>query len=284
MTVEPSVGLFVALGAPPTGPNFGTLFPGGFATDANARKEKLREVRDLLARARLYGKAVDAAKTGAAAAPVADPRMAALRPVLDGKRPVIMQANTRAEILDALKFAEAEKVRLIVAGGKESWKVAEALAERKVPVLLGPVLDLPNNYEEPFDSLYACAARLHAAGVRFCFQTAGAANVRNLPYEAAFSVAHGLPAHEALKAVTAYPAEILGVSDRLGTVTVGKSADLIITTGDPLQVTTDVVGVFIAGKPVELSSKQTRLYDRYLGRIRSAKKPAENAGAPAAEK
>jgi imidazolonepropionase-like amidohydrolase len=135
------------------------------------------------------------------------------------------------------------------------------------------VLALPNETFDPYDAPYACAARLHAAGVKFCIQTGGAANVRNLPYEAATAVAYGLPASEGLKAVTAYPAEILGVADRLGTLSVGKFADLIVCDGNPLQVSTNIAAVFVAGNPIDMNSKQTRLYERYRKRIEQHRRP-----------
>jgi imidazolonepropionase-like amidohydrolase len=272
MTAEAAACLFVALGRPPSGPGFGTLFPDRASDDADGRKDRLRQIRDLFARARLYRQARDLAAAVGQPGPVADPRMDAMIPYLDGRRPVVVQADTRADILAAAGLADELKIRVIISGGKEAWKCADTLAAKKIPVILGPVFDLPFSYSDPFDSVYTCAARLHAAGVKFCFQSAGASNVRNLPYEAAAAVAHGLPAFVALRAVTLTPAEILGVSDRFGSLDAGKSAEVILTDGDPLQVTTNVVGVFIAGEPVEPTSKHTRLYERYLGRIRSMKK------------
>jgi imidazolonepropionase-like amidohydrolase len=137
-----------------------------------------------------------------------------------------------------------------------------------VPVILGPVLAMPAERHDPYDTPFACAEKLRQAGVRFCLRSSGAHQARNLPYEAAQAVAFGLPPEEALKAVTLYPAQILGVEDRLGSVTVGKRANLVLTNGDLLQPTTQVLALFIDGKPLEPVSKQSRLYERYRERLR----------------
>ena len=103
--------------------------------------------------------------------------------------------------------------------------------------------------------------------MRFCIRSAGSNNTRNLPYEAAMAVAYGLPPEEGLKAVTLYPAQILGVGDKFGTIEAGKKANLVIASGDVLQATTQVLGLFIDGAPYEPTSKQTRLFDKYLKRL-----------------
>src|SRR5205085_3302208 len=118
---------------------------------------------------------------------------------------------------------------------------------------------------------FACAAKLHQAGVRFCIRSVGTTNTRNLPYEAAMAVSYGLPPEEGLKAVTLYPAQILGVADRLGSIEVGKMANLVLTNGDILQASTQVLALFIDGRPLEPTSKQTRLYERYRERLREVK-------------
>jgi len=107
--------------------------------------------------------------------------------------------------------------------------------------------------------------------VRFCIRSAGASNTRNLPYEAAMAASYGLPVEEALKAVTLYPARILGVDKELGSIEVGKRANLVLTNGDILQASTQVVGVFIDGRPLQPTSKHTRLYERYRERLREVR-------------
>ena len=112
---------------------------------------------------------------------------------------------------------------------------------------------------------------LHEAGVRFCIRSAGSTNTRNLPYEAAMAVSYGLPPEVALKAVTIYPAQILGVADQLGSIELGKRANLVLADGDLLQASTRVRAVFIDGRPLEPTSKQTRLYERYRERLKEVK-------------
>src|SRR5262249_38661359 len=152
-----------------------------------------------------------------------------------------------------------------------AWKVAGELKKRDIPVLVGQVMTLPTERHDPYDAPYACAAKLHQAGVRFCIRSAGGSNTRNLPYEAAMAVSHGLPPAEGLKAVTIYPARILGVDRELGSIEAGKRANLILTNGDILQASTQVLGLFIDGKPLPPTSKQTRLYERYLERLEEVK-------------
>jgi imidazolonepropionase-like amidohydrolase len=126
-------------------------------------------------------------------------------------------------------------------------------------------MGIPPARHDPADAQASNAAILTAAGVKVAISSAEDyhGGSRNTPYHAAWSAAHGLDRDEALKAVTLYPAQILGIADRVGTLEVGKDADLIITTGDPLEVVTDVVYEFIAGRPVSLESKHTRLYEKF---------------------
>ncbi|MFQ3650146.1 MAG: amidohydrolase family protein, partial [Gemmataceae bacterium] len=204
--------------------------------------------------------------------PTGNPRLEALVPYARGEKPVIIQASRREEILEALKLADDLKLKIILSGGIDAWKVTDELKKRDVPVILGPVMSLPYERSDPFDGPYACAAKLHEAGVRFCIRSLGDSNTRNLPYQAAMAVAYGLPPDEALRAVTLYPAQILGVADELGLLRAGKRANIVITTGDLLQATTQVIGSFIDGQPYAAEDKQTRLYERYRERILEYKK------------
>ncbi|MBN9117593.1 MAG: amidohydrolase family protein [Planctomycetes bacterium] len=251
-------------------------FDSGDASAIRSRREeKLKRLKELFETARRY----DAAKKAGAALP-ANPRLEALLPYVRGEKPVIFSADRKADVLGALKLADDLKVKPIISGGLESWKVAAELKRRDVPVILGPVMSLPREFGEKYDAPFAAAAKLHAAGVRFCIRSAGSHNARNLPYEAAMAVAYGLPPDEALKAVTLYPAEVLGVSDKLGTVEAGKKATLVIANGDVLQATTQVLAVFIEGRPYEPTSKQTRLFEKYEKRLQEirANDPAPKSG------
>lgn len=159
---------------------------------------------------------------------------------------------------------------MILSGGAESWRVADLLKTEGIPAIVGPILSDSFRRDEPYDTAYTLPLKLHQAGVTFCITNGGggfaAANTRNLPHQAAMAAAFGLPKDEALKAVTLYPARILGVGDRLGSIETGKSASLILTDGDPLEIRTKVIKEFIDGRPVDLGNKHQRLYDKYRSR------------------
>jgi imidazolonepropionase-like amidohydrolase len=234
----------------------------GRAIARKQRDEKIRRLKELFQQAVVY----DDARKQSSNRPV-NPRLEALVLYARGQKPVVIQANRKVEIEAALKLADELKLKVVLSGGIESWKVAEELKKRNVPVIVGPTMTLPQEQYDPYDAPFACAAKLHAAGVRFCIRSAGTANTRNLPYEAAMAASYGLPPEEALKAVTLYPAQILGVAGRLGSIAEGKQANLVLANGDILQASTQVVAVFIDGRPLPPTSKHTRLYDRYRERL-----------------
>jgi imidazolonepropionase-like amidohydrolase len=253
-------------GAFPTFTGDPTLPMLGRAIAKKQREEKLRRLRQLFQQAKAHD---DARK--ASTSVVANPRLEALAPYLRGEKPVLIQANRAQEIRDALKFADDFKLKAIISGGLESWKVVDELKKRNTPVVLGPVMTLPQESYDPYDSPFTCALKLHEAGVPFCIRSTGTSNTRNLPYEAAMAISYGLPPDEGLKAVTLYPAKILGVAEQLGSIEPGKRANLVLANGDILQASTQVACVFIDGKPYEPVSKHTRLYDRYRERLKEVK-------------
>jgi imidazolonepropionase-like amidohydrolase len=254
---------------PTTSPLF-SADPGipmiGRAIARKQREEKVRRLKELFAQALAY----DEGRKAQPDRPV-NPRLEALVPYARGKKPVVIQANRKQEIVDALKLADDLKLKVILSGAIDSWKVADELKKRDVPVILGPVMALPAETYDPYDSPYASAAKLQQAGVRFCIRSPGTANTRNLPYEAAMAVSYGLSPEEGLKAVTIYPAQILGVEKELGSIETGKRANLVLTNGDMLQASTQVLALFIDGRPLEPVSKHTRLYERYRERLREVK-------------
>jgi imidazolonepropionase-like amidohydrolase len=234
----------------------------GRAIARKQRDEKIRRLKELFQQAVVY----DDARKQSSNRPV-NPRLEALVPYARGQKPVVIQASRKPEIEAALKLADELKLKIVLSGGIEAWKVADELKNRNVPVIVGPIMTLPQEQYDPFDAPFACPAKLHAVGVRFCIRSAGTANTRNLPYEAAMAASYGLPPEEALKAVTLYPAQILGVADRLGSIADGKQANLVLANGDILQASTQVVAVFIDGRPLPPTSKHTRLYERYRERL-----------------
>ena len=151
--------------------------------------------------------------------------------------------------------------------GNDAWRAADILKQHDISLIISHVNSLLGRRWESYDTAFANAAKLHEKGVRFAIAYGGGgattSNERNLPYEAAKSAAHGLPKDEALKAVTLYPAQILGIDDRVGSLEVGKLATLFITDGDPLDLRTQVLEVFIDGRQVDLSSRHTQLHEKY---------------------
>ena len=245
-----------------------------------ARDEKLRLLHEAFADARAYMKAVEA--EGAAGIPKhdRDPRWEAMLPVLRGEVPVMVAANDILQLRAVLRWVEEERVRLVLltggSRGSDVWRIAEELAVRDIPVILGGVHQLPRRRWEPYDTPFTVALKLHEAGVRFCFAygagTFSAAHARNLPYHAATAAAYGLPKLEALRGVTQYAAEILGVAERFGTLEAGKEATLIVTDGDPLEIRTRVQRAFMAGVELDLDNRHERLYEKYRNRPRPAAK------------
>jgi imidazolonepropionase-like amidohydrolase len=238
----------------------------GRAIAKKQREEKIKRLKELFRLALVHA----AARKANPAYP-ANPRLEELVPYAQGKKPIVIQANRKPEILEALKLADELKIKIILSGVIDAWKVADEIKKRDVPVILGQVLTMPQDSYDPYDAPFACAAKLHQAGVRFCIRSGGGSNTRNLPYEAAMSVSYGLPPEEGLKAVTLYPAQILGVEKQLGSIEPGKRANLVIADGDILQASTRVKALFIDGRPLEPSSKHTKLYERYRERLREVK-------------
>ena len=241
--------------------------------DPNARrKERLDAIREQFRLALAFDRVAQGAKDQHDPGVPNDPRLAALVPFAKGEKPVIFRADRRVEILDALAIAEELKLKAIITGGADAWKVVDRLKALKVPVLIGGTLRIPAEPTDPYDAPYANPARLFEAGIPFAIRSGGmgpdqATAGRNLPYEAAMAVSYGLPEAEALKAVTIRPAEILGVADRVGTLEAGKLANIVLSAGHILQPTTEIKALFIAGKPLAPESRHTRLYQKYRRRL-----------------
>jgi imidazolonepropionase-like amidohydrolase len=200
-----------------------------------------------------------------------DLRWEALMPVFEGKLPLFVHASTLAQIQAALAWAKEMQLKIVLVDADDAWRIAPQLKESDVPVILGPATNLPPRRDDDYDSAWSSAAKLQQAGVRFCIASNGRGaetNERNVGYEAGLAAGYGLPKEEALKAVTLYPAQILGVADRLGSLEIGKAATLIVTTGDPLDFPTEVEAAFIDGRKIDLSNRQTRLRDKYREKYR----------------
>jgi imidazolonepropionase-like amidohydrolase len=222
------------------------------------RDRKLDELAQLFDQVRAYAKA-GPDKT-------VDWTLDALVPVVERRLPLVTTVNRAQDIRDAVAFADRVKVNLVISGGTEANVVAALLKEKNIPVILGNILSVPVNEDAFHAETYQLAGELSQAGVKVAFSTGDSAYVRIVPYHAAMSVAWGMNRDEALKALTIDAAQILGVADRVGSLDVGKDANLFISKGDPLEVRTPITHVFINGKDVGVDSKQEALYRKYLAR------------------
>jgi len=233
-------------------------------TEAKQDYEKqVNELTDYLDRARHYAQAMG---HGGPADFQRDLKLEALAPVVRGQLPVLVFADRARDIRNAVEFCEKQKLKMILAGGEEAYKVKDLLRSKGIPVILRPTLSLPPEEDDAYDRLLSQPAELAAAGVRFAFGSFDSSFARRLGQQAANAVAYGLPYDEALKAVTVYPAEIFGVADQVGTLETGKIANFIVTNGDPLEITTEVKFLFIKGQRTSLDNRHQRLYEKYLNR------------------
>jgi imidazolonepropionase-like amidohydrolase len=226
-------------------------------------EKKVNELTDWLDRARHYAQVTEKSSP---AKYDRDLKLEALVPVLGGELPMLVFADKAREIRNAVEYADKQKLKIIIAGGDEAYKVKDLLRSKNVPVVLRPVLTLPTEEDDPYDRLLTQPAELASAGVKFAFGSFDNSFSRRLGQNAANAVAYGLPYDEALKAVTLYPAQIFGLAAEIGTLETGKIANIIVTTGDPLELTTDVRYLFIRGQLTSTDNKHKSLYEKYKNR------------------
>lgn len=201
----------------------------------------------------------------------ADLRMEAMRGVFDGSKSLFVHAWQSIELQDAVYFAQKHGVKkMVLVGANEAWKIADFLAENKVPVILQRTHSLPSHEDEAIETPYKKAHILHEAGVLFCLNYAGdmeRMGARNLPFTAGTTVAYGMQKEDALSSITLNAAKILGIDATVGSIEVGKDATLFLSTGDALDMRTlNVEHAFIRGKQLDLNNHQKELYEKYKGR------------------
>jgi len=242
--------------------------PPNLAETLTANERQVEQIRKMLRDAEAYGRAQDAyAKDKSLPRPDRNVVLEPLVPYVRGEQPVIFRADREAEIRGAVRFAEEMKLKAIILGGNDAWKVASLLKEKNVPVILTGIFSLPSREDDAYDSLYENPAKLQQAGVRFCISTGDAGpEVRNLAQYAGMASAFGLSKADAVKSVTLYPAQILNVADRLGSIEAGKMANLVVTDGDLLEIRTRIRFLLIDGRPVVLTSRHTELNDAFKNR------------------
>jgi imidazolonepropionase-like amidohydrolase len=195
-------------------------------------------------------------------APKRDLKLEALIPYLEGKKTIVLAAESPSDLQTAVSLANEFKLKFVLNHIAHSQPVLDYVASLKVPVIVGPIYEAPKE-DERYDTVYSLPAQLYKRGVKIVFASYSAHNVRNLPDQAGFAIAFGLPYDEALKAITLNAAEVWGVADQLGSLDVGKTANVVMANGDPLDVKTDVKQVFIQGRAIPMTSRQTQLRDEY---------------------
>ncbi|MCS5489555.1 amidohydrolase family protein [Algoriphagus limi] len=194
------------------------------------------------------------------------PEIAQLAKVVSGELPLMIEVNAASDIQNAIKWVADKDAKVIFSGVKEGWRVADEIAKANIPVITGPVQDLPSRASDRYDAAYSNAGKMANAGVKVALRTNDSENVRNLPFHAAFAAAYGMGKEEAWKAVTINPAEIFGLQDQLGSVETGKVANLIVATEDPFETRAQIMHVFINGFRIPLSNRHIRLYQEFLDR------------------
>ncbi len=273
MTVVPRMAMVIDLpkagGRGGRGGGFGGFGGGGNPADAaRLRTRQIDSLKTMLRDAEAYGKAMDAYdKDKSLPRPRHDAVLASLVPAVRGQQMVMFPAEAAADIRAAVAFAEENKLKAVIVGGRDAAEIASYLKQHDVPVVLGNVLDLPSREDDPYDINYSSPAKLAAAGVRFSITSGDCCSeVRNLPSIAGMASAFGLSKSDALKAVTLGPAQIFGVSDKLGSLDVGKIANVVVTDGDMLEARTNTRYLFIDGRLVPLDTKHTTLYETFKGK------------------
>lgn len=266
MTVQAAVGLHVRW--PEMSPRRAFFIQQSDEEQNKSRDAAIATIRDAFSSARAYETARGAEGKAGVPGHDADVKWDAMRKAVRGEIPVFFDADALAQLKAVLAFVdEMELKKVVVVGGRDAWMLADEFKARDIAVILGGTQALPARRSDPYDAAFTIPAKTAAAGLRWCLSDGGgsfnAANVRNLPHHAGLAAGFGLPKDEALKSVTLYPAQVLGVADRLGSIDVGKIADLQVTDGDPLEQATHCLQVFINGRPIPMTSRQTELFKKY---------------------
>jgi imidazolonepropionase-like amidohydrolase len=189
-------------------------------------------------------------------------RNEALIPYLKGEKPVVLGAYDGHDVETAMAFAQEFHLKVVLSHVTRAQDVLDKIASYHVPVIVGPIYDLPEANER-YDAVYSVPGELQKRGVKVILASYNVSNSRNLPYSAGFAVAYGMPYDEAMKAITLNPAEVFGLGDKLGSLDTGKIANVVIANGDPLDVRTIVKQVYINGVAIPMATRQTRLRDEY---------------------
>jgi imidazolonepropionase-like amidohydrolase len=253
---------------------------GGFgrqAVDFNdavkRRDDQLEELKKTFRAAEAYAAAKDAyAKDKSLPYPETDIRLEAMTPYIRGEKPIFFTAERERDIRGVVKFVSEMKVKGVIVGGQEAWKVADDLKKNNISVIYTNIYNLPVRDDDPYDYLFEAPSKMAAAGVKFAISSGNdGSEARDLPYHAGLAGAYGLSKDDALRSVTIYPAQILGISDNYGSIDVGKIANVVVTDGDILEPTTNIKYLFITGRMIPLTSRHTELFEQFKNRTTQEK-------------
>ena len=242
---------------------FASLAENSRAAGNGARAGQSMRLREVLEDARAWARNREAFERGETRDfSVSRLDLAALQPVLAGRLPLAVEVHRASDIQSVLRIGREYGLKLVIVGGTEAWMVADDLRRANVPVLVKVLANLPESFEV-LGATYENAARLRRAGVQVAITSGETFKAYNIRQEAGNAVAYGLPWEEAFRAVTLAPAQIWGVADRYGSLEAGKVANVVVWSGDPLELLTRVEHVIIRGHEVPLVSRETELRDRY---------------------
>ena len=268
MAILPRAGMVITFPRVRTGRRGGGE-GGGQGAEAQAEEvsRQTRALREYLAGARAYADIKERLAGGATGTQETSLPMEAMVPVIRGESPVILDVETAEQIRGALAIVDSFHLKVIFRGARFAWQIADTLAARHIPVIVGPTVAAPDD-RDPYDAIYAYPGVLARAGVKIAFQTDAGSDSRNLASNAGIATAYGLDPEEALRSITINAAQIWGVADRYGSLEAGKVANVIVTSGDVLDARTDIRYVFIRGQLQNRDDRNTRLYNQFHARPR----------------
>ncbi|HEX3968212.1 MAG TPA: amidohydrolase family protein [Edaphobacter sp.] len=244
----------------------GGRYPSTRMGEITQMRQALLDAQEYMARRGRPGSEESAAPAaggrGGAAGGSFNLRNEALIPYLKGEKPVVLGVYDGHDVETAMAFAQEFHLKVILSHVTRAQDVLDKIASYHVPVIVGPIYDLPTANER-YDAVYSVPGELQKRGVKVILASYNVSNSRNLPYSAGFAVAYGMPYDEAMKSITLNPAEAFGLGDKLGSLDVGKIANVVIADGDPLDVRTSVKQVYINGVAIPMVTRQTKLRDEY---------------------
>lgn len=232
------------------------------------RDRRMEDLKKIFKSADEYAKAREGyEKDKSLPKPKTDLKMEAMIPYVRGQKPVMFTAERANDIRGVVRFVEEMKIKGIIVGGQEAWKVADGIKKNDISVIYTNIYQLPVQEDAAYDYLFEAPAKMQKAGIRFCISTGDTGQeVRDLPYHAGLASAYGLPKEEALKSVTLYAAQVLGIADKVGSLDVGKVANIVVADGDMLEARTNIKYLFINGRLLPLTSRHTELFEQFKDR------------------